>query len=207
MRRVGILGGTFDPPHIAHLVMADQAQTQLHLERVLFVPAGQPPHKLDRIVTHASHRIAMTQQAIAGRSDWELARVDVDRPGPHYTADMLGLMRELYPGDELYLIVGSDSLRDLLTWYAPKRVVSQARLAVMRRPGAEADLPRLEAGLPGITSRLDWVEAPLLDISSHDIQRRVCAGMSIRYLVPEAVERYIAEQGLYQGEDGCDQRV
>jgi nicotinate-nucleotide adenylyltransferase len=197
MARLGILGGTFDPLHIAHLMIADQARGQLNLARVLFVPAGQPPHKLNRAVTPVEHRVAMTQLAIAGDAGFALSRVDVDRPGPHYTADMLGLLRLKHPGNELYLLVGSDSLRDLLTWRDPGRVIALARLAVIRRPGAEPGLGALEAELPGVASKVDWVDAPWLDISSSDIQRRVRAGLSIRYLVPEAVERYIVENRLY----------
>jgi nicotinate-nucleotide adenylyltransferase len=197
MMRLGILGGTFDPPHIAHLAMADQARGQLNLSRVLFVPAGQPPHKLSQVVTSVEQRVAMTQLAIAGEAGFELSRVDLDRPGPHYTADMLALMRAAYPDDELHLLIGSDSLRDLLTWRDPARVIAQARLAVMRRPEAEPDMRALESALPGIGSRVDWVDAPWLDVSAHDIRRRVRAGLSIRHLVPHSVERYIADHALY----------
>src|SRR5512136_282863 len=157
MTRLGILGGTFDPPHMAHLVMADQALGQLKLERVLFVPAGQPPHKLDRALSSVEHRVAMTQLAIASDERFEFSRVDVDRPGPHYTADMLALVRAAQPEAELYLIIGSDSLRDLPLWHDPARVVAQARLAVMRRPGAEPDSPGLKVMVPDITARIDWV--------------------------------------------------
>jgi nicotinate-nucleotide adenylyltransferase len=198
MTRLGILGGTFDPPHIAHLVLADQARRQLNLARVLFVPAGQPPHKLDRAVSSVEHRVAMTRLAIAGEAGAELSRVDVDRPGPHYTADMLALLQAEHPDARLYLLVGSDSLRDLMAWHAPARVLAQARLAVMRRPGAEPDWHSLESCLPGIAERVDWVDAPWLDISSTDIQRRVRERLSIRYLVSEAVERYIIEHDLYR---------
>jgi nicotinate-nucleotide adenylyltransferase len=198
MTRLGILGGTFDPPHIAHLVMADQAREQLKLARVFFVPAGQPPHKLGRALSPVEHRVAMTQLAIAGDERFVISRTDVDRPGPHYTADMLTLMRAEYPGDELYLLIGSDSLRDLKIWREPARVVAQARLAVISRPGAEPDWHTLEASLPEISARVDWVDAPRLDISSTDIQRRVRAGLAIRYLVPMPVERYIIEHGLYR---------
>ena len=197
MTRLGILGGTFDPPHIAHLVMADQAWRQLRLARVLFAPAGQPPHKRGRLITPAELRVAMVQRAIAGHAAFELARVDLDRPGPHYTADTLALMRGLYPDAELVLLVGSDSLRDLCKWHAPARVAALAHFAVMRRPGAEPDMQALEAAFPGLAGRVSWVDAPWLDISSHDIQRRVRQGRSIRYLVPKAVESFIAEHGLY----------
>ena len=202
MTRLGILGGTFDPPHMAHLVMADHALGQLKLERVLFVPAGQPPHKLDRAVSSVEHRVAMTQLAIASDERFELSRVDVDRPGPHYTADMLALVRAARPRAEFYLIIGSDSLRDLVLWRDPARVIAQARLAVIRRPDAEPDLSRLKVTLPGITERIDWVDAPWLDISSTDIQRRVRERLSIRHLVSEAIEQYIVEQGLYRSESG-----
>jgi nicotinate-nucleotide adenylyltransferase len=198
MIRLGILGGTFDPPHIAHLVMADQARSQLNLSCVFLVPAGQPPHKLGRPVTPIEHRLAMTQLAIADDPSLTLSRVDVDRPGPHYTADTLALLRAAHPDDELYLLIGSDSLRDLTIWRDPARVVAQARLAVMRRPDAELNIPRLESALPGISARVEWLDAPWLDISSSDIQRRVRAGLSIRHLVPAAVEQYIVEYGLYR---------
>jgi len=198
MTRLGILGGTFDPPHIAHLVMADQARDQLKLARVFFVPAGQPPHKLGRALSPVEHRVAMTQLAIAVDERFVISRMDVDRPGPHYTADMLTLMRTEYPGDELYLLIGSDSLRDLRIWREPARVIAQARLAVISRPGAEPDWHTLEASLPEISACVDWVDAPRLDISSTDIQRRVRAGLAIRYLVSMPVERYITENGLYR---------
>ena len=198
MTRLGILGGTFDPPHIAHLVMADQARSQLNLSRVLVVLAGQPPHKLGRPVTPLEHRLAMTQLAIADDPSLALSHVEVDRPGPHYTADTLAMLRAAHPEDELYLLIGSDSLRDLTAWRDPARVIAQARLAVMRRPDAEPDMRALESALPGISARVEWVDAPWLDVSSHDIQRRVRAGLSIRHLVPTAVERYIVEHGLYR---------
>lgn len=198
MTRLGILGGTFDPPHVAHLVMADQARAQLKLARVFFVPAGQPPHKLDRALSPVEHRVAMTQLAIAGNEGFVISRMDVDRPGPHYTADMLALVQAEHPGDELYLVIGSDSLRDLKIWHKPASVVAQARLAVIRRPGAEPDWLVLEEAAPEISACVDWVDAPRLDISSTDIQRRVRAGLAIRYLVPMPVERYIVEHGLYR---------
>ena len=197
MTRLGILGGTFDPPHIAHLVMADQARSQLNLSRVLVVLAGQPPHKLGRPVTPIEHRLAMTQLAIADDPSLALSRVEVDRPGPHYTVDTLAELRAAHPEDDLYLLIGSDSLRDLMAWRDPARIVAQARLAVMRRPDAEPDMCALEVAIPGIGAQVEWVDAPWLDVSSHDIQRRVRAGLSIRHLVPAAVERYIVEHGLY----------
>jgi nicotinate-nucleotide adenylyltransferase len=198
MTRLGILGGTFDPPHIAHLVMADQARGQLNLSPVLFVPAGAPPHKLDRTLSSVEHRVAMTQLAIAGEADFALSRVDVDRPGPHYTADTLALLRATHSEAELYLLIGSDSLRDLARWHDPARVIALARLAVMRRPGVEPDWQSLESSLPGIARRVDWLDAPWLDVSSTDIQRRVREGISIRHLVSEAVEQYIIEHKLYR---------
>jgi nicotinate-nucleotide adenylyltransferase len=197
MTRLGILGGTFDPPHMAHLVMAEQAREQLKLECILFVPAGQQPLKRHRTTTSVELRVAMTQLAIAGNPAFELSRVDVDRPGPHYTADTLVLLRKAYPGSDLYWLIGSDSLRDLLRWRDPARIVALARLAVMRRPGFAPDMQALETALPGIAERVEWLDAPRLDISSSDIQQRVREGRSIRYLVPKAVESLIIERGLY----------
>jgi len=198
MARMGILGGTFDPPHIAHLVIADQARSQLDLARVLFAPAGQPPHKLARVAASSVHRVAMTRLAIAGCEGFILSLVDVNRPGPHYTVDALALVQAQYPGDELYLLIGADSLRDLPKWHAPERVMAQARLVVMRRPNVAPDWNDLETALPGSSTRVEQIDAPWLDISSHDLRRRVCRGLSIRHLVPKSVEEYIVKHGLYR---------
>jgi nicotinate-nucleotide adenylyltransferase len=195
--RLGILGGTFDPPHLAHLVLAEQARVQLELAQVLFCPAGKQPLKPSRAITPVEHRLAMIELAIAGQHGFRLSRVDVDRPGPHYTADTVALLHSIFPGHELYFVMGTDSLSTFPKWYKPARIIAQAQLIVARRPGFEPDIDRLEARLPGLQARLTWLDSPWLDIAARDIRRRVREGQSIRYLVPLAVEAYIRQQQLY----------
>lgn len=196
--RVGVLGGTFDPIHIGHLVAAEEVRAQLGLDRVVFVPAGLPPHKLTNHVSPVEHRLTMVKLAVAGNPYFTVSRVDIDRFGPCYTVDTIELLRaELGPDVELYFILGSDSLADVATWHKPERLIRLCRLAVVERPGYRVDMEELEHMLPGITSRVHFINSPQLAISSTDIQRRVRQGLPIKYQVPEAVEDYIYEHGLY----------
>ncbi len=201
--RLGILGGTFDPIHFGHLLAAEEARIALHLNRVLFAPAGDPPHKQGHPILPVEHRLAMVRLAIQDNPAFAISRVDIDRPGPHYTLDMIHLLREEWGtgADETFFIMGVDSLAHLPTWHQPARLVEICRLAVVARPGFRADLAELQTALPGISYRLDWVEMPVLGISSSDLQRRVREGQSIRYQVPAAVARYVGENGLYR-DDG-----
>ncbi len=197
--KLGVLGGTFDPIHMGHLLLAEQARDQLALQQVLFVPAGSPPHKPAQPVTLDHHRLAMVERAIAGHPAFAVSRVDLDRSGPSYTVDTLQLLRaEWGPAAQLYFILGADSLVELSTWHQPQRVLDQARLAVAERPGIEIDLPALEKELPGLAATIDWLSMPQVEISARDIQRYVRAGRSIRYQVPAAVETYIYKHGLYR---------
>jgi len=196
--RLGVIGGTFDPPHYGHLVLAENARVQLHLDYVLFTVAGQPPHKPAWPITPAHHRVAMVEAAIADNPACVLSRVDLDRPGPHYTVEMLALLRQEYPEAELFFLVGGDSLAHFLTWRDPPGIVRLARLAVMQRPGNEPDLAVLEQVLPGLRERLVWLDAPVLDIAASDLRRRVRQGLPIRYLVPPPVESYVQEYRLYE---------
>lgn len=198
--RIGVLGGTFDPPHYGHLALAETARVQIGLNQVLFVPAGTPPHKLGSLPSPTTHRIALVEAAIADNPAFRLSRVDLDRPGPHYTVDTLALLREIYADAELYFLMGSDSLAEFLSWRDPAGIVRQAILAVMERPGWVADIDALQRAIPGIRDRILWLDAPRLDISASDLRRRVRVGLPIRYLVPPAVEAYIREHGLYQGD-------
>lgn len=198
-RRIGVLGGTFDPIQIGHLAAAEEARTQLGLDKVVFVPAGLPPHKMDVHVSPAEHRLAMVELAIAGNPHFEVSQVDLDRFGPCYTVDTIALLREEWgPDVEIYFIMGSDSLADLLTWHRPDRLIRLCRIAVVGRPGYRVDMGELERWLPGVSQRVVFINSPQLDVSSSEIQRRVWAGESIKYQVPEAVERYIYEHGLYR---------
>jgi len=196
--RLGVMGGTFDPPHYGHLVLAENGRVQLRLDRVLFVPAGQPPHKPDRLVTLAHHRVAMVEAAIAGNPAFALSHVDLDRSGPHYTVEMLALLGREYAGAELYFLMGGDSLAEFFTWRDPAGVVRQARLAVMQRSGCELDLAALEQAVPGLCERVDWLDAPCMDIAASDLRRRVRVGLPLRYLVPLLVEDYIRRHHLYE---------
>jgi nicotinate-nucleotide adenylyltransferase len=199
IRRLGILGGTFDPIHHAHLVAAEEARHQLDLTLVLFMPAGNPPHKPGRPVTAAHHRLRMLELAIAGKPYFAISGVDLDRPGPSYTVEALHLLRrEWGPTPVLFFVEGVDSLAEIVTWYHPEQLIELAEIVVVGRPGAQVDLADLEQRLPGLSARLHWVRMPLLDISASDIRTRVRDGRPISYLVPAAVEAYIEEHGLYR---------
>ena len=161
--RVGVLGGTFDPIHFGHLVAAEEVRAQLDLDRVVFVPAGLPPHKLTEDVSQVEHRLAMVKLAIASNPYFTVSRVDIDRFGPCYTVDTIELLRDEFgPGAELYFIMGSDSLADILTWHKPERLIRLCRLAAVERPGYQIDMEVFERMLPGITSRVHFINSPLL---------------------------------------------
>jgi nicotinate-nucleotide adenylyltransferase len=199
IRRLGILGGSFDPVHHGHLVAAEEARYQLDLDLLLFVPAGTPPHKPSRPISPAHHRLQMLELATAGKPYFALSRVDVDRPGPSYTVEMLDLLRlEWGLEPTFYFVEGTDSLAEIATWYQHQRLLELCKLAVVARAGVEVDLSRLERQLPGLGDHLHWVRMPQLEISSSDLRSRVRAGRPISYLVPPAVEAYILEQGLYR---------
>jgi nicotinate-nucleotide adenylyltransferase len=197
--RLGILGGTFDPVHHGHLVAAQEAWHQLALDRVIFVPASVPPHKPNQAISAAHHRLRMLELAIEGHSQLALSRVDLDRPGPCYTTDMLRLLRAQWgDGPVFFFIEGADSLADIAGWHQPREILDACELAVVRRPGVVLDLPSLERSLPGLTARLHWVQMPWLDISSSDLRARVCDGRPISFLVPPAVEKYVQRHRLYR---------
>ncbi len=159
-----------------------------------------PPHKQELSVLPVAHRLEMVRLAIADNPAFVITRIDIDRPGPHYTVDLVRLLRDEWgtSADRTFFIMGADSLADLLTWRQPAQLVQLCRLAVVARPGYRPDLAKLEAVLPGLSHRLDWAEMPVLGISSSDLQRRVREGRSIRYQVPAAVAHYVAEHGLYR---------
>jgi len=197
--KVGILGGTFDPIHLGHLLLAETAREMLALQRVLFVPAGDPPHKQAAPKTPARHRQAMVELAIAGHSCFELSLIDLERPGPHYTTDTVRLLRHQHnlSPDECFFIIGSDSLVDLPTWHNAPELMSLCHLAVSHRPGYQPDLGSLEEKLPGLSNRMDWVEMPVLGLEASAIRERVQAGRSIRYQVTDSVREYIDTNKLY----------
>lgn len=196
-RRIGILGGTFDPPHIGHLVLADCAIATLGLDDLLFVPAADPPHKVGTRAPIA-HRLGMLEAALTIDPRFHLSRVDIDRPGPHYTVDMVRVVQAQYPDAELYFCMGSDSLRDLTKWYQPAALIAQVRLAVMRRPDADVPLSVHADVLPTLEARIDVIDAPRLEVSSTEIVERLRQGKTVRYLVPQPVLDYIETHQVYR---------
>ncbi|NOY97895.1 MAG: nicotinate (nicotinamide) nucleotide adenylyltransferase [Chloroflexi bacterium] len=197
--RIGIFGGTFDPPHLGHLILASEAQAQLELTRLLWVLTPLPPHKLDYLITPLAHRLKMLRLAIQGDPCFELSRVEIDRSGPHYSVDTVQLIRDEHPKAEIIYLMGGDSLHNLATWHHPADIVSACHeIGVMRRPGDSIDLTALEAALPGITSKIRFVDTPLLEISSREIRRRAAAGLPIRYYLPPDVYAYIQESRIYR---------
>lgn len=199
VQRVGIFGGTFDPPHLGHLILASEANSQLHLDRMLWVLTAMPPHKLGALISPLEDRLAMLKLALGNDAAFQLSTVDIDRPGPHYTSETVKLLARSYPGAELVLILGGDSLHDLPDWHDPLELIAScAEIGVMRRPVDAIDLPALEEKLPGLTSKVKFVDAPLLEIASHEIRERASGGRPFRYYVPAAVYGYILDHHLYQ---------
>lgn len=195
---LGVFGGTFDPPHLGHLILAEAARDQLRLDKVLWVVAGQSPLKQDRHLSPAEVRAEMVLAATADNPAFALSRVDLDRPGPHYTIDTLKLLRDEFPGAEFCFLMGEDSLRDLPRWRSPGEIIGQAWLAASQRPGTEFDLSDLESVVPGVSARVKWVQAPQLEIASSDIQRRIREGRTVRYMLPPGVYKIIQRERLYQ---------
>lgn len=201
--RTGILGGTFNPPHLAHLVCAQEAHAQLGLDRVVLMPAGVPPHKqVPPGDPSAEQRYELCRLAVDGDERFEVSRAELERPGRSYTADTLRLLRERDPQDELTFIVGGDMARSLPGWREPEAVLALATLAVAERRGAKRDaIERELAPLRG-ADRVTYFEMPRVDVSSSLVRERVAAGRPIRYLVPDAVAEAIAAGGLYRGVPG-----
>jgi len=196
--RIGLFGGTFDPPHLGHLILASEAQFQLELTRLLWTLTPEPPHKQDQPITPVEHRLAMVNLAIADNPSFELSRLELDRPGPHYTLDTIKLVAEQNPDAEIVPVIGGDSLHDLPTWYQPKELLFAAHwIGVMRRLGESANLEALERELPGISSKVHYVDAPLLEIASREIRSRIADGRPFRYYLPNPVYHYINQHHLY----------
>lgn len=196
--KLGIFGGSFDPPHLGHLILAAEARFQLGLERVLWVLTPNPPHKTDRELTPLDIRLAMVKAAIDEETEFELSRVDIDRSPPHFALDTIELLKALQPMAEFTYIIGGDSLHDLPKWHEPLRVIEAVEaIGVMRRPGDLIDLCELEEQLPGISAKIRWVDAPLLEISSSEIRERASQGAPVEYYLPPRVFNIIRYQKLY----------
>ena len=196
-RRLGVLGGTFDPIHLGHLIIAEELADALALDHVLFVPSGHPPHKTGLVISPDADRLAMLERAIAGNPRFGISTLDLDRPGPSYTADLLELVQMEWPDATLTFLMGADSLRDLPRWHAPERILALAALGVATRPDIAIDLAASEAALPALRERVQLVETTLIGIASHTLRAKIAAGQSVRYQLPAAVEAYIREHRLY----------
>jgi len=199
--RLGLFGGTFDPIHVGHLILAEQCRESCGLDRVWLVVAGAPPHKPgDR--TGVGHRLEMVRIAIAGHSAFAASDIETTRPGPHYSVETLEAVRRDRPDDELFFLIGADSLADLPTWRDPDRIARLATVVVVNRPGIEeagaAALPDFGPGARPLLS----VTVPPVGIASSDLRRRLAEGRSVRYMVPRGVEAYIEAHGLYRGPNG-----
>ncbi len=197
--KLGVLGGTFDPIHLGHLAAAEAARSTLALDRVLFVPAGDPWLKAGATISAGEHRLAMVRAAIEGVDAYEASAVEVDRPGPTYTEVTLAELQETYgPDTELHFIVGADTVNDLARWHAPAEVLARCTLVVMGRPAqGELDLSTLDRIAPGAAARAVAVDLDM-EVSATEIRRRAAAGESLAGLVPDDVERYIREYQLYK---------
>lgn len=195
--RIGILGGTFDPIHYAHLFIAEEARVRIGLDQVLFIPNGQPPHKKPYEVTAAVHRLEMTRLAIQGNPAFECSSIEAEREGPSYSVDTLERLHTDHPGAEIYFITGFDAVAELSTWMRHEEVVRLCRFVAVARPGTGA--AELERRLPAsYLKRIEILESTDLGISSTEIREQVRAGRPIRYLTPDSVVEYIARHGLYK---------
>jgi nicotinate-nucleotide adenylyltransferase len=198
MASIGIFGGTFDPPHVGHLILAAEAQSQLGLDRFLWLLTPDPPHKQGRPITAIEHRLAMLKLAIGDNPRFDLSTVDLDRRGPHYALDTVGILAGQFPQADLVYIMGGDSLHDLPNWHRPADLVAAlASIGVMRRPADAIDLMALEKAIPGLMVKVRFVDAPLLDIAGHKIRARAADGRPFRYYLTASVYDYVQEHGLY----------
>lgn len=197
-KRLGLLGGTFDPIHTGHLILASYAVEALGLDRVLFMPAEVPPHKLGEIISPAVDRIAMVKAAIEGDDRFAFSEYDLGSDEPSYTSELVERIANDSPRNDHYFITGADSLRDFPTWHQPQKILEHVYLAVASRPGVEVTDGMLDS-VPMLRRRVRLFDSPLIDISSTEIRHRVRMGQCIKYLVPASVERYIHERGIYGG--------
>lgn len=197
--RLGVYGGTFDPPHLGHLILAAEAFEQLHLQRLLWVLTPESPFKTGIEKAPTPARLQMLQAAIRDIPGYEISEIEVRRPSPQYAVDTVRLLKAQHPGDEIIYLIGGDSLHDLPTWHQPQELVAAVdAIGVMRRPHDRVNLKQLENHLPGLAAKVEFVHSPLIEISGTEIRRRVQAGRSYRQFVPGAVYELIESLGLYR---------
>ena len=198
-QRIGVFGGTFDPIHIGHLVIAEILQFDLGLDTVLFLPAGRPPHKPEQELADDEHRLAMLEIAIGYFDQFEISTVDLDRSGNSYTARTLEILSAAYgESGDLYFLMGQDSLRDFPTWRNPDKIARLAKLGVALRPHVDVSIEAIEGAVPDARGRILMVDVPLIDVSSTAIRNSIRAGRPFRFQVPRGVANYIDANGLYK---------
>ena len=198
-KRIGLFGGTFDPPHIGHLVLAGEAVSQFNLDCLLWVLTPDPPHKQEKPITPLRHRLPMLESMIAHDPRFELSRLEIDRPGPHYTIDTVHQLAGQEADAEIVLGIGGDAQLDLPTWrLSTDLVAAVSKMGVMRRPGDSVDLNALEVKLPGVTKKIQFIDALLQPVSSQEIRRRIAAGEMYRYYLAPEVYKYIEANQLYR---------
>jgi nicotinate-nucleotide adenylyltransferase len=196
--RLGVFGGTFDPPHIGHLILASEAIDQLNLSRVLWVLTPDPPHKKGQVITALPFRSRMLRAALAGNSKFEFSDVDINRQPPHYAVDTMKILRQENPAAELIYLMGSDSMHDLPNWHNPLEFVGACdALGVMCRPNNDIDLTEIEGVIPGVSAKVHFIRAPLLEISSCEIRERIALHRPYRYFLPDEVYNIIQKERLY----------
>jgi nicotinate-nucleotide adenylyltransferase len=197
-KRLGIFGGTFDPPHVGHLILAAEARDQLDLDCTIWVLTPDPPHKQGNEITSLTHRLAMVELAIQEDEGFSLSYVDINRPGPHYTVDMIKILKDQYPDHDMYYLMGGDSLHDFPNWYKVRELLSQLTgIGVMRRPGDDIDLKTLFDALPELEEKLNFVTAPLLEISAEQVRQRANEHRAFRYYLLPPVYEYVRGHHLY----------
>ncbi|GAB1470463.1 nicotinate (nicotinamide) nucleotide adenylyltransferase [Chloroflexota bacterium] len=198
-KRIAIFGGTFDPPHVGHLILAAEAVCQFQLDKLLWVLTPDPPNKLGKTITPLAHRLPMLERMIAHDSAFELSRLEIDRPGPHYTVETVRLLKTQEMDAEICLLIGGDSLTDLPNWRLSADLVAEvSEIGVLRRPGDDVNLPALEAQLPGLTPKIHFIDALLQPVSSSELKRRIAAGEMYRYYFTPEVYDYIEANHLYR---------
>ena len=193
MHRIGVFGGTFNPPHLGHLIVAENAKESLRLDKVLFVPSAIPPHKSSRSLMNADRRLEMVKLAISGNLNFELSEIEIQRGGKSYTVDTLRALTLSYPKSQFYVLIGIDNLLELHTWKEPEEIFGLSEVVAINRPGFDPASVRRD-----YSRRVTFLRSPNIDISSSDIRRRAKTGKSIRYLVSSAVETYILKYGAYR---------
>ena len=190
-RKVGILGGTFNPPHVGHLIIAEQVRNQLGLEEIFFMPSAEPPHKVTKDTIAAEHRLSMLEEAVKDNKAFSIEKTEIDRGGKSYTYDTLVQLKKVHPEIEYYFIIGADMAEDLKNWYKIDELIQLVQFVAVNRPNY-----RLDTSYPVI-----FVDVPSIDLSSSLIRQKITDGCSIKYLVPQEVENYIESEGLYKYEE------